>query len=326
MISLAYPLIASIGIPLFLIAAYVRWAYYKEPLYLFSSLAPLKNRTIEGKWRTLIPFLLRCMALLFLLFALTRPRVPDSRSKISVEGIDIILVLDVSGSMAAIDDRLDPVIRLDIAKKEAISFIQKRTHDPVGLVLFSQVAVSRCPLTLDKKMLEEILSKLSMDIMPADGTVLAEGMIVAANRLKRSTAKSRIMIVLTDGVPTPNDTNPAIALELAKKLGIKIYTIGIGSKNGGWLQHNLFGWYQIPGQYNEELLQHIARETGGRFFQARNQKDMATIYNTIDELEKSSLEAPIYSKYFEYFMLLLWAAFGALILEVLLITVMWVRL
>lgn len=326
MITLFYPFIMYIGVPLLMLGAYARWVYYKEPVYLFSSLLPLKNRVFEGTWHTAIPFILRCCTLFFLLLALTRPRVPDSRTKIPVEGIDIMLVLDVSGSMAAIDDRQDPTTRLDVAKKEAISFIQKRIHDPVGLVLFSQVAVSRCPLTLDKKMLEDLLSTLSIDAMPADGTVLSQGMITAANRLKKSMAKSRIMIVLTDGVPTPNDVPPSLALDLAKKLGIKIYTVGIGSQEGGWIHNGMFGWYQVPGQYNEKLLQHVASETGGRFFQARNQQDMATIYNTIDELEKSSFEAPIYSKYFEYFIWLLWASLLALLCELFLITLIWVRL
>lgn len=327
MIQVAYPYVLYIGVPVLLALAYWRWVYYKQPVYQYSSLLPLSNLVSAGKLHTIIPFILRFLVLASLLIALARPRKPDTRSEIAVEGVDIMLVLDVSGSMRLLDDRSDNRTRLDIARDEAINFIKKRTNDPIGLVLFGQVAVTRCPLTLDKIMLEKILRETRLGVIPADETVLSTGIIVATNRLKSSKAISRIMIVLTDGVPSGNDASYKDAIELAKKLDIKIYTVGIGSPDGGWDFDPFFGWQQVGGrQYSEKLLRLIAQETGGQFFKASNPLEMAEIYDTIDTLEKSEHEMPVYSRYFEYFVYFLLAALLLLFLELLVTTLVWVRL
>ncbi len=326
MIQIVYPYFLLIGLPLLVILALFRWWYYKEPVYRYSSILPLKNLVRKGKWHTFIPYLLRLAVLAVLCLALGRLREPDERSKVPIQGVDIMLVLDSSGSMQLIDDRTTERTRLDIARDEATKFIKKRANDPMGLVIFSGVAVTRCPLTLDKPMLEEILKQTTVKTIPIDGTVLSDGIIVAANRLKKSTAASRIMIVLTDGAPSHNDSNPSIALELAKKLGIKIYTIGIGSQDGGWFYHDFFGWQQNRSQYNEPLLEHLARETGGTYFKASNPAELEQIYDTIDTLERSEHDMPIYSRYVEYFTYFLWLAALLLLLELLLTTLVWVRL
>lgn len=327
MIQILYPLVFYGALPLLVGVVYWRLVYYRYPVYRYSSLLPLKSLAQQGNVRSWILFFLRVMSLLMVALALMRIRLPDTQSQIPVEGVDILLVLDSSGSMQLIDDRNDGRTRFDIARDEAISFIKKREYDPIGVVIFSGAAVTRCPLTLDKQLLEEILKQISVETIPIEGTVLSEGIIVAANRLKKSRASSRIMIVLTDGAPSYHDSDPRLAIALAKKLGIRIYTIGIGSKDGGWFHDPLFGWQQQHNnQYNEQLLQRIAVETGGKFFQASRREEMSQIYNTIDKLEKSSHEVPLFARYTEYFPYFLLAALLLLLTELFLLTFFWVRL
>lgn len=326
MIQAVYPYALILGLPLLAGIALLRWLYYKEPVYRYSSILPLKNLVRSGRWQTVVPFLLRLLVLTALCLALARLREPDERSQVPIQGVDIMLVFDASGSMQSIDDRTTERSRIDIARDEAIKFIKKRVYDPMGLVIFSGVAVTRCPLTLDKPMLEEILKQTTVETIPVDGTVLSDAIIVAANRLKKSKAASRIMIILTDGAPSANDSNPSLALEFAKKLGIKIYTIGIGSQDGGWIYNDFFGWQQHRARYNGPLLEHLAKETGGAYFKASNPAELEQIYDTIDNLERSEHDMPVYSRYFEYFIYFLWLAALLLLLELLLTTLMWVRL
>jgi len=327
MIQLAYPFVCYVGLPLFAGLVYLRFIYYNNPVYRYSSLTPLTALVQQGSRKSIVIFLLRTLCAFFLISALMRPREADRTSKIPVEGIDILMVLDTSGSMQLIDDRNDGRTRFEIARKEAITFINKRQNDPIGVVIFSGAAVTRCPLTLDKQLLSEILQQTTVETIPVEGTVLAEGIIVGANRLKKSSASSRIMIVLTDGAPSYHDSDPRQAIALAKKLGIRIYTIGIGSEEGGWYKDPFFGWQQQHNnEYNERLLRHIATETGGTFFKASRQDEMNQIYNTIDTLEKSSQEVPLYAKYTEYFPYVLLLAALILVAELLLLTLFWVRL
>jgi Ca-activated chloride channel family protein len=279
-----------------------------------------------SSWREYVLYALRFLVLAALCLAVARLREPDERSKVPVQGIDIMLVFDASGSMQLIDDRAIGRSRIDSAREEARTFIKKRIHDPMGLVIFSGVAVTRCPLTLDKHMLDEIVAQTGVDTIPVEGTVISEAIIVAANRLKKSKAASRIMIVLTDGAPSPHDKSPQVAAELAKKLGIKIYTIGVGSPEGGWYFNNFFGWQQHRTQYNEKLLHYFAQETGGSSFVAHNPEELERIYTTIDQLERSEHEMPQYAHYVEYFIYFLWIAAVLLVLELLLSTLLWVRL
>ncbi len=321
-----YPYFLYIGLPLAALIAYWRWYYYKRPVYRYSSLNPLEGQKSLVDRSHAIFFLLRLLALTTLCLALARFRIPDERSKVPVQGVDIMLVLDVSGSMQLFDDLNDPRPRIDVARKEGIKFIQKRENDPIGLVIFGNVAVSRAPLTLDKALLTEILKETSLGIVDPDGTVLARAMVTAANRLKNSTAKSKIMIVLTDGQPSERDIEPEVALELAQKLGIKIYTIGIGSEEGGFMSHPWAGIVRASSALNVPLLEAIAQKTGGHFFQARNPKDVERIYTAIDQLERTEHEAPVFARYFEYFIPLLWLTWLLLLSEILLASMVWLRL
>lgn len=324
MIQVLYPLFL-LGMPVILVLAGWHWYYYKHPVYRFSSLVPFTQVKVP-QYQRFIKLLLRTGTLLALCLALARVRQPDERTRIPVQGVDIMLVLDISGSMNIFDDLQDQRPRFAVAREEALRFIQRREHDPVGLVIFGGVALARSPLTLDKDMLKEILMQTDTDTIEEQGTVLSRAILTAANRLKKSDAKSKIMVVLTDGDPSEQDTPPHLSIDLAKKLGIKIYTVGIGSERGGWYNHPLYGTIQYPSSFNEPLLRLYAQETGGQFFHARNPADMKQIYATIDTLEKSEHEAPLYGHYYEYFMIFLWLAFFLLLLEIFLRTIVWVRL
>ena len=235
-----------------------------------------------------------------------------------------MMVLDVSGSMQMFDDPHHKKQRIAIAKEEAIKFVNKRPDDPIGLVLFGQEAVSRCPLTLDKNMLTELIKDTELGIISADGTVLSKGLITAITRLRKSKAASKIIILLTDGEPSPGDLKPEDALYLAKKFGIKIYTIGIGGDYGGLIEDQLFGGIrQVGAPLNTKLLKVLAKETGGKFFLAKNQKDLSTIYDTINQLETTEYETDVYHNYHDIFMPFLWIIVGLLLLELILATFVW---
>lgn len=327
MIYAVHPYIAYIGLPLIALSALWYWFRYKHPVYLFSSLAPLQSSATATRWRRLFLFVVRLLTLFALCLAAARFRAPDERSKIPVQGIDIMLVLDISGSMLFDeDDESEKKSRIDTAREEAIKFIDKRQNDPIGLVIFSGAALSRCPLTLDKKILKDILMHTDTNTIPVTGTVLSRAILTAANRLKTSTARSRVMIVLTDGEPSGEDISPHVAIEVAKKLGIKIYTIGIGSEKTMYGHHPLFGRVALNAQLNVALLESFASETGGRFFRAHNKAEMEAIYDTIDKLERTDYETPIFARYFEYFMPLLWFALVMLCLDIILTSWWWIRL
>jgi Ca-activated chloride channel family protein len=215
--------------------------------------------------------------------------------------------------------------RFEVAQVEAIRFIQARQNDAIGLVLFGRDALTRCPLTLDKKMLTAILQDTKLGVVNPEGTVLSRAIVTAANRLKDSKAKSNIMIVLTDGEPTDGDIDPAVAIEIAKQLGIKMYTVGIGSGQERKFFDPFLGVCTI-GRINTELLERFAKETGGKFFLARDEHEMRTIYDTIDKLEKSEYETPLYTKYYDVFMPFVWALFGLLFLEIILASTLWFSL
>lgn len=302
MIRLLHPWLVFIAVLIISIIAVMRYFLYK-PIQLryslVSALVGADSINISMAHKR-VPFLLRFLMLLLLAVVLGRPQQVNVHSKVHVEGIDIMLVLDASGSMQCFDDVADPKPRFDIAKQEAMRFIQKRPDDPIGLVLFGQYAVSRCPLTLDKNIIHDIIEPLKLGMINPDGTVLCTAICMAAKRLKNSKSKSKIMIVLTDGEPTAElDIEPRKAIELVKKLGIKVYTIGIGGEHGGLVQDPFFGIRPMGFKLNKKLLEAIAHHTGGKFFLAKNATDMKNIYDTIDTLEKTEYEVPLFTQYKE---------------------------
>lgn len=306
-----------------LIGAIIARYYCKTPVYRYSlasnlahsgySKAPTHKRVFAA---------LKIATFIILAFLIAKPQLVDSRSSVTIDGIDIVIVLDASASMQFQDYDDDQRSRFQVAKDEAMRFVDKRTNDAIGLVLFGKDALSRIPLTMDKKLINSIISGLELGFIDPDGTVLATAIISAANRLKNSQAKSKIMIVLTDGAPSENDTDPALAIELAQKLGIKIYTIGIGSDEDQYIMHPFMGLIPKP-KINRPLLVKIAQETGGKFFLARNSKDMRAVYDTIDSLERTQRQTSLYNKYYDIFIPGVCALIALMLLELLLSATIW---
>ncbi len=265
---------------------------------------------------------IRIICLMLLGFLIAKPQLVDTRSTITVDGIDIMLALDVSGSMQYKDYDDDQRSRIEVAKDEALHFINKRTHDALGLVIFGNDAVSRIPLTTDKQSITALIRSLQLGIIDPEGTVLSTALVTAANRLKTSRAKSKVIILLTDGTPSEADMDPAVAITMAQKMGIKIYTIGIGSDEDQFIMHPFFGMIPKP-KVNKSLLTKIAHETGGKFFLARSSKDMRTIYDTIDSLEKTTYESPLYSNYYDIFIPVVWGIIILLFVELGLSATVW---
>ena len=324
MFRYAYPLVLYVGIPLIAVLAWWHWYYYRKPTYLFSFTwlfhkIPTKQSVWLNTW--VLVFCMRLCVLLLLLCAIARPQFLIKQSSAPVEGVDIMMVLDVSGSMDMFDDLQDRRSRFEAAKNEAIKFINKRDNDPIGLIVFGAVAVTRCPLTLDKQLLTTIINDTKIGDINADGTVLMQAIAMASHRLRSSQAESKIMIVLTDGTPSAEDIEPTIALDLVKKQGIKVYTIGIGSERGGYVQHTFFGLVTMPTTINKQLLSMIAQTTGGQFFEAKNPQDVSRIYEIIDNLEKTDHDVPqcnYYQELYAYFLL-----FAVLILSTEIIASLW---
>lgn len=322
--QLKYLIIAAICL-IGLIVYRLRWyvpTVYRYPLTDYIATKKLQSSLLS----THFFFWIRIISLILMVILIGKPQFVDSKSKITVDGIDIVLALDVSGSMALFDDIHDRRTRLQVAKQEALKFIEKRTNDAIGLVIFGRYALARCPLTMDKGILKTIVSDLEIGQPSNDMqmmTMLSQGLVTACRRLQNSKATSKIVVLLTDGAPSPGDLQPQDALSIAKELGIKVYTIGVGGEHGGLAQDPIFGIQRVNTPLNKSLLEQFATQTGGQFFEAKNSKDLAVIYDTIDRLEKRKTETEMYHQYHDYFMPILWILIGLLICELLMATWVW---
>jgi Ca-activated chloride channel homolog len=260
-------------------------------------------------------FVLRILALSSLIIAIARPRTVDISNKTkTTKGIDIVMAIDVSGSMLAKD--LKPN-RMEALKKVAESFVMNRPNDRIGLVLYASEAYTKSPVTSDKKIVLDALEGVKYDNVLQDGTGIGVGLATAINRLKDSKAKSRIVILLTDGVNNAGFIEPQTASDIAKQYGIKVYTIGIGTNgnamfpyayapNGGFL------FKMMPVEIDEKLLQSIAQKTGGKYFRATSNEKLEIIYNEINKLETTEIEELKFYDYDEKFRL--FALFSGLLL------------
>lgn len=324
-LNLAHPTAAVIAIFLVILVACMRWFFYKPTALKFSLTSRIKEHvSATKKYVELIPYFLRFSAVLLLALLVGQPQSVDVHSKVETEGIAIMMVLDVSGSMQCFDDFDDKRPRFEVAKQEAINFINKRDNDQIGLIFFGKDAVSRCPLTLDKTILKDCLQELNLGEVDPDGTVLSTAICMAVRRLSKAQATSKIMIVLTDGEPTQGlDVDPRLALELAQKEGIKIYTIGVGSEQGGYIYDPLFGIRPVGIRLNKELLEFFATQTKGQFFWSKKPQDMQEIYHVIDSLEKTSYETPIYRNYQELIIPFALCVLLLILFEILLSTFVW---
>ncbi len=293
---------------------YARKIKYKYPLTNLISNYLVQNKVGIRNYARPILFILRLITCLLLVFLLARPQLIDYYSKIKVDGIDIILALDVSGSMQLYDSEHEKRSRFEIAKAEALKFIDQRENDAMGLVVFGKYAVSRCPLTLDKKILEKIIAELQLGFINPNGTVLAQALVTAANRLQHSKAKSKVIILLTDGKPTPEDIQPGLALKLLQELKIKVYTIAIGDLRGAYID-TFFGRQAVPVELDLDLLERIARETGGQSFLAKNTRELKQIYQKIDQLEKVEHNSDVFTNSYELAWVFLLIIISLILLE-----------
>ncbi len=266
-----------------------------------------------------IPMILRMIAIFILILTMARPQSGQKEEEIITEGIDIILTLDTSGSMKAEDFK--PQNRLGAAKKVLEDFIESRHNDRIGLVVFARHSFTQCPLTLDYGVLLDLLEKINIGIIE-DGTAIGTAIANSVNRLRDSKAKSKIIVLLTDGINNAGKIDPETAAKTAKALGIKIYTIGAGKPGGALypIEDPIFGkrYVRMDTEIDEDLLESIAEDTGGMYFRAKNEKGLRQIYKTISKLEKTEIETKEYANYNELVGYFLLPALLIILLEIIL--------
>ncbi len=276
-------------------------------------------KTMRQRFRPLV-FILRTLAVAILFVAMARPQSGEEQRDIMTEGIDIMMVLDVSSSMKAEDFK--PHNRLFVSKEEIGKFIDRRVNDRIGLIVFAKSSFTQCPLTLDYGVLKSFLEQVDFGIVDGDMTAIGSALANAVNRLRHSEGKSKVIVLLTDGENNVWEIDPITAANIAETMGIKIYTIGAGKPGNAMfpIDDPLFGkrYVYAPTQIDEESLKEIAQVTGGRYFRARSEEELDQIYSEIDELEKTKIEVKEYIQYRELFFGLLMAGFGLLAVELVL--------
>ncbi len=264
-------------------------------LMVFAGIKPSLRQQLQ-----FLPLLLKVIAFSLAVVALARPQSSSSGQNVTTEGIDIILALDISSSMLAED--LKPN-RIEAAKKVAEDFIDSRPNDRIGLVVFGGESFTQCPLTTDHSVLKNLFLGIQSGIL-ADGTAIGEGLATAVNRIRKSTAKSKVIILLTDGVNNIGAIAPETAGEIAKTFGIRVYTIGVGTRGmAPYPFKTPFGiqYQNTEVQIDEKVLQKIANETDGKYFRATNTAKLKEIYDAIDKLEKTKIDVTEFRKHTEEF-------------------------
>ena len=308
---------------LLLLVPLIGWYIYK----LNKSQASLQVSSSEAfqlpgtsSWKVYmrhLPFVLRMLAIALLIVVLARPQSTNSWQNSSTEGIDIVMAMDISTSMLAED--LKPN-RLEAAKDVAASFINGRQNDNIGLVVFAAESFTQCPLTID----HGVLLNLFKDIQPGiiqDGTAIGLGLANAVSRIKDSQAKSKVIILLTDGVNNTGEIAPVTAAEIAKTFGIRVYTIGVGTQGEApYPIPTAFGvqYQNVPVEIDEQVLKQIASTTGGQYFRATDNSSLKEIYSEIDQLEKTKISVQEFSKKQEEYKNWALLVFALLLIEVLL--------
>lgn len=272
----------------------------------------VKKTTVTSSLRH-VPFVLRTVALILIVIAIARPRTSEVIEKIDAEGIDIVLAMDVSTSMLARDFTPD---RISASKDIAIEFIAQRPTDRMGIVVFAGESYTQCPLTTDRAALINMMKEVETGLID-DGTAIGNGLATAIARMKDSDAKSRVVILLTDGVNNSGEMSPQMAVEIAKTYGIRVYTIGVG-REGMAPYPVMTPWgvevKNLEVEIDEELLKEIASATGGRYFRANDNTKLAEIYGEINQMEKARTTVdsfPIYNELFGKFVF--WALIALLV-------------
>ncbi len=286
---------------LLLIPLFVGWYIWKKnkdyPSLVISSIIPFKS--LETSWKSAlrhVMFGLKMLALALIIIALARPQTMLSKEKISSEGIDIVIALDISSSMLARDFQPN---RLEAAKNVAIDFINDRPNDRIGLVVFSGESFTQCPITTDHQVLTELIKKIKSGMIE-DGTAIGLGLANAVDRLKKSEAKSKVIILLTDGENNAGFIDPETAAEMAKTFNIRVYTVGVGSiGTAPYPVQTPFGiqFQNMPVRIDENLLKSISSITGGQYFRATDENKLREIYHEIDRLEKTKIQIMSLKRY-----------------------------
>jgi len=263
-----------------------------------------------------ILFVFRVAVISLLIIVLARPQATNKFQDVTTEGIDIVLTLDISGSMLARDFKPD---RLQASKNVATEFISGRPYDRIGLVVFSGESFTQCPLTTDHAVLINLLRDIESGMIE-DGTAIGNGLATAVNRIKDSDAKSRVIILLTDGVNNRGDIAPATAADIAKTFGIRVYTVGVGTMGmAPYPVQTPFGlqYQNMPVEIDEDILKQISQLTGGMYFRATDNDKLVQVYREIDKLEKSKIDVRQFSRKDEKFLIPALIAFILLGLEIL---------
>ncbi|WP_211327097.1 vWA domain-containing protein [Chitinophaga flava] len=290
-----------------------------QGVMMVSSVEGLKGLPVSWKVRFRPVLLaLRVLAYAALVTALARPQTSNTSENIDSEGIDIVMAVDISGSMLAED--LQPN-RMEAAKKVAMDFVDKRISDRIGLVVFSGESFTQCPITTDHTVLKNQIIQVKSGMLQ-DGTAIGMGLATSVDRLRNSHAKSKVIILLTDGVNNTGLVDPLTALEIAKAFKIRVYTIGVGTIGKAPFPMPMAdGSVQMvmqDVQIDEPLMKKISKETGGKYFRATNTSDLKSIYSEIDQLEKTKVEITSYKRYAEHFFPLAMLALACILLEIVL--------
>ena len=303
-----------------LMAAWYLWKGRKgtAPLTI-SGFENLDERMGSSRiWMRHLLAFMRLAVVALLIVVLARPQSSNQWEQVTSEGIDIVLCMDVSGSMQAMDFRPN---RLEASKDVGIEFVNARANDRFGLVVFAGESFTQCPMTTDRAVVVNFLKDVDFGIIE-DGTAIGMGLATAINRVKESKAKSKVIILLTDGVNNRGDVGPVTAAEIAAGLGIRVYTIGVGSKGTAPIQvQDVFGRTVVrnmPVEIDEDVLKEIARTTGGTYFRATDNNKLREIYQEIDHMEKTRLDVKQYSRKKEEYFPFLLAAMLILLFEALL--------
>ena len=279
--------------------------------------ASLGATTWRARAQRLMPWL-RWLALAALVLAMARPQKKWEQEKIKADAVDIVLSLDISPSMLSRDFEPD---RLAVAKRVAIEFVEKRPYDRLGLVAFSAEAFTQCPLTTDRRVVQVLIDELQVGRLE-DGTAIGMGLATAVNRLKDSQSRSKVVILLTDGENNAGYIAPMQAAEIARTLGVRVYTVGIGTEGivmspAQRLPDGSYAFAPRHMTFDTELLKQMAQETGAKFYRAYSERDLEGIYAEIDQLEKTRIEVSTVRRTTDYFHLFITVAVALLLLEIL---------
>ena len=321
----AYPWVASYLLPVFVVAAIAAFFLKRRVRYHYALASTLKQagHSVRLPVRQMM-FLLRAMMLLLLTLLVARPQWLNREQSVQVHGVDMVLTMDISGSMEFFDDLHDRTTRLQAARREALDFIDKRPNDPIGIVLFGAQALSKVPLTLDKQLLKQVVRDVAIGDVDPDGTVLLTALATAINRLRESASKSKVIVLLTDGMPSENDPiTDTMVIDLAKQFDIKIYTLGVGSANVAYGTDPWGRTMQVASQIDTELLRKIASQTGGKYYRVYKPADLKAAYADIDRLEKTEIDTTLFQHRTEAFTWFVWWVVLLFALELFLKMVLW---